>query len=244
MLRANQEVSSKLRLTIACCVLTSMICAQAASADTIFFDDFNDGNAGDGMPVTWVPGSGTWNASSGDYVATGSLPSRVSRVSDRVFGDISARTQARVVGNVGAALAVRQGNQGYAGTIRPNGSMAIARLDAPDSPILLGSAVVPFNPVQQDVMLQFDAFGDKLSLWAWPVGQPMPNEPQVVAFDNTYAEGPVGLVSAGFAGVPTDSTTFRFVHVADTHIIPEPSTFVLMSLGGCGLLYARRRKRA
>ena len=92
-------------------------------------------------------------------------------------------------------------------------------------------------------MLQFDAFGDKLSLWAWPVGQPMPNEPQVVAFDNTYAEGPVGLISAGFAGLPSDSTTFRFVHVANTHI-PEPSTFVLLSLGGCGLLYARRRKRS
>ena len=76
-----------------------MICAQAASADTIFFDNFNDGNAGDGMPVTWVPGSGTWNASSGDYVATGSLP-RVSRVPDHVLGDTSARTQARVVGNV------------------------------------------------------------------------------------------------------------------------------------------------
>ena len=92
-------------------------------------------------------------------------------------------------------------------------------------------------------MLQFDAFGDKLSLWAWPVGQPMPNEPQVVAFDNTYAEGPVGLISASSAGGPSDSTTFRFVHVANTHI-PEPSTFVLMSLGGCGLLYARRRKRS
>ena len=132
MLRANQEVSSKLRLTIACCVLTSMICAQAASAATIFFDDFNDGNAGDGMPVTWVPGSGTWDASSGDYVATGSLP-RVSRVPDHVLGDTSARTQARVVGNIAADLAVRRPrvNQGYAGVIRPDGSMAIARLTAP-----------------------------------------------------------------------------------------------------------------
>ena len=71
----------------------------------------------------------------------------------------------------------------------------------------------------------------------------MPDQPQVVAFDNTYAEGPAGLISAGFAGGPSDSTTFRFVHVANTHI-PEPSTFVLMSLGGFGLLYARRRKRS
>ena len=239
MPRSNEEASSKRLLTVACCVLTWMLCAQASSADTIFFDDFNDGNAGDGMPVTWVPGSGTWNASSGDYVATSSLP-RISRVPDHVLGDTSVRAQARVVGNVGATIAVRRTrvNQGYAGVIRADGSMAIARVDGA-VPVSLGSAVVQFNPVKQDVMLQFDAFGNKLSLWAWPVGEPMPNEPQVVAFDNTYAEGPVGLISSGFTGLPSDSTTFRFVHVAKTHI-PEPSTFVLMRLGVCGLLYARR----
>src|SRR5436189_6114284 len=51
MLRANRVVP----LTIVCCVLTSMFCARAASADTIFFDDFNDRNTQDGSPVTWVP---------------------------------------------------------------------------------------------------------------------------------------------------------------------------------------------
>ncbi len=243
MPRANEEAPSKRLLTVACCVLTWMICAQAASADTIFIEDFDDGNAGDGMPVTWVVGSGTWDASSGDYVATGSLP-RVSRVLAHVLSDTSARTQARVVGNVAANLAVRRPgvNQGYAGVIRPDGSMTIAKFgDFP--PVALGSAVVPFNPVQQDVMLQFDAFDNKLSLWAWPVGEPMPNEPQVVAFDGTYAQGPAGLISAGFNAGPADSTTFRFVHVANTHI-PEPSTFALISLGCCGLLHARRRKRS
>jgi hypothetical protein len=45
--------------------------STAASANTIFYDDFNDGNAQDGMPVTWVPVSafpGTFDASSGDYL--------------------------------------------------------------------------------------------------------------------------------------------------------------------------------
>ncbi len=244
MPRANEEASSKRLLTVACCVLAWMICARAASAATIFFDDFNDGNAGDGMPVTWVPGVGTWNASSGDYVATGSIPTRVSRVPDHVLGDTSARTQVRVVGKVGAALGVRRTmtSVGYAGEIRADGSMVIARVDG-GAPVALGTAAVAFNPVQQDVMLQFDAFGDKLSLWAWPVGNQMPDQPQIVVFDGTYAEGPVGLISAGFAGVPSDSTTFRYVEAANTHI-PEPSTNVLLSLGGFGLLYARQRKPA
>jgi hypothetical protein len=233
---------SRLPATIVCCVLTSMLCARAVSAKEIFLDDFNDGNAGDGTPVTWVPGSGTWDASSGDYVATGSLP-RISRVLDYVLGNTSARTQARVVGNVAVNLAVRRVgvNEGYAGVIRPDGSMTIARFGV-GAPVALGSAVVPFNPVQQDVMLQFDAFGDKLSLWAWPVGQTMPNDPQVVAFDNNYALGPVGLISSSAAALPSDSTTYRFIQVADTHICPEPSTFVPISLAGCGLLCARRRK--
>ena len=224
MPRPNEEASSRRLLTVACCVLTWMLSAQAASAGMVFFDDFDDGNAGDGMPVTWVPGSGTWDASSGDYVATGSLP-RVSRVTDHVLGDTSARTQARVVGNVAVNLAVRRPgvNEGYAGVIRPDGSMTIARFGV-GLPVALGSAVVPFNPVQQDVMLQFDAFGDKLSLWAWPVGELMPNQPQVVVFDNTYAEGPVGLISSSAAALPSDSTTYRFIHVASTHI-HEESTF-------------------
>ncbi len=91
--------------------------------------------------------------------------------------------------------------------------MTIARFGV-GAPVALGSAVVPFNPVQQDVILQFDAFGNKLSLWAWPVGGPFPLEPQVVAFDNTYAEGPVGLISSSVAALPSDSTTYRFVQVA------------------------------
>ena len=244
MLHGNQETPSKLRTTIACCVLTWTICAQTASAETIFFDNFNDRNAGDGMPVTWVPGLGTWDASSGDYVATGSVP-RVARVPAHVLGDTSVRAQVRVVGNINAVLGVRRQTPlvGYAGEIQQNGTLQIARVDGAASPVSLGTAVVPFNPVEQDVLLQFDAFDDKLSLWAWRVGESKPDLPQLVVFDDMYAEGPAALISAGFAGGPLDSTTFRFVHVANTHI-PEPSTFVLMSLGGLVLLYARRRKRA
>src|SRR3954451_5708810 len=116
MPRANQS----LPVTVACCVLTSMFCARAASAAPVFFDDFNDHNAQDGSPVTWVPGTGTWDASSGDYVATGSIP-RVSLVPAFLLGDTSARTQVRVTGNIGASIALRRPTPlvGYAGGIRP-----------------------------------------------------------------------------------------------------------------------------
>jgi len=219
-----------------------LLCARAASAGTPFLDDFNDRNAQDGSPVTWVPSAGTWDASSGDYVVTGSIP-RLSRVTAQVFTNTSARAQVRVTGNIEAGIGLRREPLfGYAGVIRPDGSMTIARLDGAP-PVALVSAVVPFNPVTQDVLLQFDAIGNRLSLWAWPLGQSMPTEPQVVVVDNTYAQGPVGLISAGFTAVESDATTFRFVQVAETHIVPEPAAFLLLSLAGCGVLSARRRKR-
>src|SRR5687767_954366 len=142
---------SRLPMTIACCVLPSMLCARSVSADTIFFDDFDDGNAQDGTPVTWTPSSGTWDASSGDYVATGTIP-RVSRVLAHVLGDTSARSQVRVTGNMTAGIALRRSQHqvGYAGQIRANGTVTIARLDGGPVPVELGTSVVPFNPVQQD----------------------------------------------------------------------------------------------
>ena len=80
------------------------------------------------LPVTWVPGLGTWNASSGDYVATGSVP-RVSRVPAHVLGDTSVRAQVRVVGNINAVLGLRRPMPlvGYAGEIQPNGTLQIAQ---------------------------------------------------------------------------------------------------------------------
>jgi hypothetical protein len=232
-------------VTIVGCVLTSMFCAPAASADRKFLDDFNDRNAQDGSPVTWAPGTGTWDASSGDYVATGSIP-RVSLVPAFLLGDTSARTQVRVTGNIGASIALRRPTPlvGYAGGIRPDGTLSISRVDGTAAAVILGTWVVPFNPVAQDVLIQCDAFDNKLSLWAWQVGESMPNEPQVVAFDSTYAQGYAGLTSPGPTASTSDATTFRFVEVADTHIVPEPSTFLLTSLAGCGLLYARRPKRS
>jgi len=222
-----------------------LLCARAGSAGPVYSDDFNDGNAQDGTPLTWSPGPGTWDASSGDYVATGSLP-RVALVPAYVLTDTSIRAQVRVTGNVNAGLALRRPQflLGYAGEIQTNGTLAISRKDGPDAPVRLGTSTVPFNPVAQDVMLQFDAIGSTLSLWAWRVGEPMPIAPQVVASDTTYAQGLAGFVSASATAVESDRTTFRFVEVADTHIVPEPSALLLVSLAGCGLLSARPRKRS
>jgi hypothetical protein len=79
------------------------------------------------------------------------------------------------------------------------------------------------RPAEEDVMLQFDVFDNVLAAWAWRPGEPRPSEPLVLAIDERFTEGTVGIdywaqVPNGMLG----NAVFRFVHVSDTHI-DDPS---------------------
>lgn len=229
--------SKTLNATIAAWVLGSLMFGQVSKAESIFVDTFDDRDAEDGTPVTWVPQIGTWDASRSDYVA--SDPSlNISVVPDYALGDTSIRAQVRASGNKAVGVQVRRGlaTVGYSGLILPDGTIGFVRADGAPVPTILGESVVPFNALDQDVMLQVDAIGNELSLWAWPVGATMPSNPQVVVSDSTYETGIVGVVSVPPIGEDPSPFpgTFRFVHVADTHI-PEPSTLVLALLAAVAL---------
>lgn len=245
MSSSRQIVTLAGRAVVACLLFGATMVTQYSSAETIFFDDFNDGDAEDGSPVAWTPYSGTWDSSSGDYVATGPIP-RVALAADHDLHGTSTRAQVAVDGNIGASLAVRRPSalSGYAGQILPEGSgglVAIVRVDGAPIPTILGTAAVPFNPMDNDVMIQLDAFGDELSLWAWPVGESMPGEPALQVVDDTYANGAVGLIAARAGGDPNASATFRFIRVADAHI-PEPSTVLQALIGAFGLIALSMRR--
>jgi len=229
---------------VAVCILACLNSGNEATAGTVFVDDFNDGNAEDEMPVTWVPNSGTWDASSGDYTSAGTMI-RLSVVPEHVLGDTSVRTSVRLTGNgsqgLGGGIAFRRmpGNNlvGYGGSVLDNGTIGFLRVDGAPIPTILGASVAPFDVLGQDVMLQVDAFGDELSLWAWPAGEPMPASPQVVVTDSTYATGTVGLYSNETPGV----STFRFVHAANMHI-PEPPTITLIGMASVALISCGSRR--
>lgn len=225
-------------LTLACSLHT-------VRAQTIFRDDFSDGSATDGLPVTWAPeplAPGSYDALTGDYVLSdGAL--MISTVPEHDLGDASMRARARLVGEgisdnfVG--LGARRGSWfGYAAALGRTGAIDIIRIDSQFDARRIAAGNVDFNPVDQDVMLQLDAFGDELRFWVWEAGQPMPSEPQLTAQDSGYA--------TGFAGVATlvppggGQSVYRFVHVADSHI-PEPSTAALAALAVVGLAAVRRR---
>jgi hypothetical protein len=232
--------------------------AELCSADG-FFDDFEDGDvtndiplSDDGTPVIWTPNPiqpGDYDVLDGDYVLA-PVPEgqsfMASNVEDVDFGGTSIRSRmsmSQLNGRVG--LTVRNQNAGdthnYTAMLyTPNqtgSSLQLYRSGDGDESILLGSvAVFLLNPSTDDAMLQLDAFGDELKVWAWKAGDPMPGEPQLTRIDSTYESGFAGILSVRGA-----TGSFRSVEAADMHI-PEPSALTLAALGLLGLI-ARRRRR-
>lgn len=201
--------------------------AQPLLGATIFFDDFNDGSVADGSPAYWSEAidysEGTFNAIGGDYVLTGSgsgnaLVAYVSQPSE-MYPGISLRTQVRTDGGVdGVAFLARldlNAAVAYQGGIASDGTVYLGwnnptyhRLDA--IPTALGVT-------SEDIMLQFDVFGDSLRLYAWRAGEPMPSAPTVQASDQRFITGGIGILND-----PQGATaaTFGFVHAA-THTIKD-----------------------
>ena len=229
------------RIIVTCSLAVAS--SAAASADTIFFVDFNDGNAQDGTPVTWVPLSGfpgTFDASNGDYVLSPSDRAIVATVPDLFLGDVSIRAQARMLelpATRGGIELIARGNiapvTGYLAGLNNQGRLYIRQTGVTDE---LAFAETDLRLLEEDIIMQFDAFGSSLSLWAWPADEPMPAVPLLTATNRSYPQGVVGIDYFSVEAVPPlGSAVFRYVHVADMQI-PEPSSRILAGLAIVGLL--------
>ena len=207
-------------------ILLLAICAPA-SADTVFFDNFSDGNAADGMPVTWDPLAGfpgTFDASSGDFVLTPSNRAIVATVPALVLGDVSIRSQVRVLDQPtsgGGVELIARGNitavTGYLAGLNNQGVLYIRQTGVTDP---LARAETDLRLFDEDIVMQFDAFGSSLSLWAWPADESMPAAPLLTATNISYPQGVIGIDYFATEAVPSlGSGIFRYVHVADTPIV-------------------------
>jgi hypothetical protein len=92
----------------------------------------------------------------------------------------------------------------------------------------LGNVFTDLRPNQEDVLVQFDVFGDELELFAWRTGDAMPTEPTVSVVDDQF-EGP-GVIFIMHHPIGISSGAIRFVQASPTPI-PEPSTAAIGSLG-------------
>jgi hypothetical protein len=237
LMSSTNRICRALTLTV---LFTSL--ALQASAGTVFFDDFSDGDAQDGMPVTWTekPNSGDYDATSGDYVFTPTTTEEfmISAVLDITLTNTSIRTQVRISEErsgafVSARVQAAPSIGGYFGGLEYIATEAATRLilgrvnaDNSFTP-LGGSSLISFFDVRtEDAVLQLDVIDNELKLWVWKAGDPMPDQPQLTATDSTYSAGTMRIVNET---VNNNISTFRYVHVADSHItdIPEPTTSAL-----------------
>jgi hypothetical protein len=249
-------------------ILTALFASLAlqASAETVFYDDFSDGSVTndvpvdrDGSPVIWteIPTRDGYDASSGDYVLTPTFDTEdlSSTVVDITLEDTSIRTQVRTSKSNGTVAVVARvqepllfpGSSGYFGAIeyRPDlgGTVLyLGRANGGGNNTFLGGSplLVPFDVRMEDAVIQLDVIGNELKLWGWKAGDPMPGQPQLTATDNTYSAGPMRIFSDADG---LNVSTFRYVHVADSHIpIPEPTALLLAMLGMAGPCCYRRRR--
>jgi hypothetical protein len=216
--------------------LTSSVRAQDFAG---FLDDFID-DPTDGNPVKWVPfdvySNGSYRVEQQSFVLEPNAVTTplVSLVDGVLTSDVSIRTQVRVIsGNSqGTALFARflpgANPHTYQGGIESTGEVYIGWNGEDTRYHDLAHVFTDLRPNQEDVLLQFDVFGNSLKLFAWRPGEPMPSEPTVMVTDNTILDpGTIGLLHH-----PTGmgAGAFRFVQASRTPI-PEPSTVVLGSLG-------------
>ncbi len=188
-----------------------LVDAQPAAA-LGWSDDFNDGNAEDGNPVTWTFNElgatpGVYDASSGDYALSapgvgGNDDSLLASVNVN-FQDTYVRTQAVILpgsqpeevgGNPGVlARYDPQTLSGYAAILDDGEQYALLRIDGGVAEPLAGEDGIGVDAAT-DVLMELDVVGDQLSLFFWRPGDPKPDQPLVSVTDATYTSGRAGVI--------------------------------------------------
>jgi hypothetical protein len=231
MQRMNRVMLLSVSLAI---VLAGPTCSCAGS---FFIDDFEDGDATDGDPVTWVPGlapdAATREVIAGDYVLSSNVTSSslVQEYSD--LGDVSVLTKLRITelgGSVAIAgvLARRSENASYFGGIWPDGRLRVGETDSSLGFVQWHDEQTALDPLGSDILLNLEVRGSEISLTGWEDGHPRPETPQVSFTDDSLSQGGVGLfLDTG------DPSTVAFRFFAN---VPEPSAFLLtlLALGVVG----------
>jgi hypothetical protein len=211
-------------------VVVLTLVGSVATGGIVFLDDFEDGSATDGAPVTWspVPGAtGSFEVIGGDYVLTHPTANEemYSHVHQYTLADMSIRTQARLIGSnatwIGLGARGKPGVGTYVAALKNNSKLNIWRFGSGRSDWWpLASVDVGIDPRAQDVLLRFDVVGNELSAWAWQEGDPMPAEPQVTTVHSEFATGGVGVGVDLGSRYSNSEAIFRYVEV----YVPIPPT--------------------
>lgn len=165
---------------------------------------------------------------------------------DPISGDISVRTQFRQVQEGGGyfALIVRGDAQiggGYQAGIDTRGVLYIDRMLGGPPHTELGSAFTDLDPFRETIVMQVDAVGDRIDLYAWAVGDPKPAVANLSVVDSTFTQG-LPAILLDDQGVPI-AAEYDYFLVGDAPIVPEPcpAAGVLWFGASIGLTWRRRQ---
>lgn len=227
--------------------------AQAAG----WLDDFNDGSATDGNPVTWVEdlgGSGLFPgvysantaAHPGDYFMDPADDNifgfSVTFVNSPVFTDVYLRAQGKVLPDPIDPLNFA-GNLALLGRIDPatlnsyvlyidtGGGLQLQKSVAgepEDFPDLTSGVALGFN-AGSDVIIELNVVGNQLSGFAWLPGEEKPAVPQVTATDTDFLVPAYASGRAGLAYAEDDDFTSGVFRFAAAQDTPfiDPPTELL-----------------
>jgi len=200
----SKRISALALWVVVVFAMASVVGAQRATAQgRSFFDDFSD------MDVSnWGSEEAVIrDATSGDLIVTSAPPNGAAwpPLSGGFDADISIQTQVRLIeGELGGGteeglglFARFSGGMGYVAVITPDGEIAItlSLTDLPSEDVVLASMMTGLDVFSTDIHLQFDLFGDTLSLTAWAEGTPRPVIPQLRVVDTSQPlSGTPGLL--------------------------------------------------
>jgi hypothetical protein len=197
------------------------------------YEDFSDGNALDGMPVTWSTVPEGFTVGTSISIQDGNLfiensGSAATGPDGVILRDVSTRAQTGLLSGSAIGLSSRY-NQGdpfdnYFFQLNSSGRVILGIGTPSSDEIVLDSHWTDLRPTEEDVLLQFDAIGDNLTAWAWRPGEPRPSEPVLSATDDKIDSGQLAIYTIG----PSAHGVFRFVQV-DTQSISDSQKTLLQA---------------
>ena len=218
---------ARVRFGLVVATLGLFVGAAPAVYGAGWFDDFNDGSATDGTPLTWVRNlgepvdggffPGSYDASSGDYILTPAEFSPTDQMSAVIptttFTDVYMRTQGKVLpdplnpevntgGNL--VLTVRVNPEfppsGYLVYFDVGGRLQLQYLAGGATGNIGVSSVASFN-ASSEVIMELNAVGTDLSAFVWLADDPngKPDAPQATASTNDL--DPSLVFTAGISGI-------------------------------------------
>ena len=249
-------------------LLWAIVMSATATAAMPIYDDFEDGSATDGQPLTWGLGTapfdnGVREVVNGDYLLTPDLDVNIPGLADYrendsnvvglILQDVSMETTARALGNENDYVIGLYGRDTWDGALGITIWSALTR----DGTLILTSTKDSNNTRQrrqatgldaynEDVRLRLDILGDTATAYAWPAGDPTPDQPLLTlklpgpGAEDYMVEGGLGIWNGQF-GIG-QSETIVPIAFRDFRVVPEPHTCTLLLIAML-VLGARRRRR-